>query len=112
MASNSLTVCHSPLIAAGATVGKNTDPELWRRLKVGDRIRLVDLDSLKWNTLHLETKQAYKYLLNRRRPVVVYKVDEDGLPWVSFRSRGKNGRRRHDHMAMNHGGIVIVKPRK
>jgi hypothetical protein len=100
-----------PLNAAGEIVGKKTDPELWRRLRVGDRIRLVDLDSLNWHTLHLETKQAYKYLLNRRRPVTVYKVDEDGLPWVHFRFRGSNGSLRYDSMAMNHGGMVIVKPR-
>jgi hypothetical protein len=86
------------------------DPELWRRLRVGDRIRFVDLGSLKWNILHRETKQAYKYLRKRRRPVTVYKVDEDGLPWVHFRFRDKRGLGRH-YMAMNHGGIVIVKRR-
>lgn len=89
-------------------VRKNTDRELWRTLRIGDRIRLVSLDDLKWDTLHLETKQAYKYLLGRRRPVTVYEIDATGLPWVKFRFRGKDGRIRHDFMAINHGGITIV----
>jgi len=91
-----------------------TDPELWRRLCVGDRIRLVKipLDFLDWPALHLETKQAYRYLLNRRRPVTVWQIDEYGMPWVEFRFRDRSGRLRHDTMAMNHGGIVLVKPRR
>jgi len=93
-------------------MGTQTDPELWRSLRVGDRIRLVTLDSLQWHNLHLETRQAYKYLLNRRRPVTVYEIDDYGLPWVQFRFRMRNGRLRYDFMAMNHGGIAIVKPGK
>jgi hypothetical protein len=87
-------------------------PELWRRLRVGDRIRLVKLDFLNWHTLHIETKQAYKYLLKRRRPLTVYTVDSDGLPWIQFRFRGSRGRLRHDFLAVNHGGLAIVKSRK
>ena len=90
-----------------------TDPELWRQLRVGDRVRLVEipLNFLDWPALHLETKQAYRHLLARRKPVTVYQIDEYGLPWVQFRFRGKNGRMRYDYLAVNHGGIVKVKPR-
>lgn len=90
-----------------------TAPELWRRLRVGDRIRLVEipLDFLDWKALHLETKQAYRYLLKRRRPVTVYQIDEYGLPWVQFRFGRGDGRMRHDFLAMNHGGIALGKPR-
>ncbi len=91
-------------------MGKTTDPDLWRSLRVGDRIRLVEipLDFLDWKSLQLETKQAYKYLLKRRGPVTVYEIDECGMPWVKFQFRGRNGRVRHDYMAMTHGGIVLV----
>lgn len=43
------------------------DPELWRRLRIGDRVRLVRLpkEFFVWSALLPETKQAYKYLLNR-----------------------------------------------
>lgn len=94
-------------------MNRKTDPGLWRRLRVGDRIRLVKipLDFLDWKALHLETKQAYQYLLKRRRPVVVYQIDEYGLPWVQFRFR-RGDRMRHDFLAVNHGGIVIVAPRQ
>jgi hypothetical protein len=90
-----------------------TDPNLWRTLRVGDRLRLVEIprDFLNWDALHLETKQAYEYLLKRRRPVTVYVIDEWGLPWVSFRLRDAEGHKRHESMAMNHGGIVTVSAR-
>jgi hypothetical protein len=95
-------------------MGKKTDIELWRRLRVGDRIRLVEipLNFLDWNSLHPETKQAYRYLVKRRSPVTVYEIDEYGMPWVKFQFRGRNGRVRYDHMAMNHGGVVLVTRRK
>jgi len=90
-----------------------TDPELWRRLRIGDRIRLVaiPLDFLDWKSLHRETKQAYKYLLGRRRPVTVWQIDEYGMPWVLFRFREKNGRIGDNSLAVNHEGIVLVRSR-
>ncbi len=91
-----------------------TDPELWHRLRVGDRIRLVaiPLNFLDWSALHIETKEAYQYLLSRRRPVTVYQIDEYGLPWVHFRFRDKGGYMRRDYLAVNHEGIALVKPRR
>lgn len=91
-----------------------TEPDLWRRLRIGDRIRLAEipLDGLNWGTLHLETKQAYKYLLKRRKPLTVFKIDEYGLPWIRFQFHGSGGRLRYDFLAVNHGGLVAVKPRK
>jgi hypothetical protein len=95
-------------------IGMKESPELWKRLRVGDRVRLVELplDFFNWPRLHPETRQAYKILLKRRTPVAVYQIDEFGMPWVAFRSRRKNGRIRHDWLAVNHGGLAIVKPRK
>jgi hypothetical protein len=89
------------------------EPELWRRLRVGDRIRLLRLptDFFDWRSLHRETKEAYRYLLNRRTPLRVFQIDEYGFPWVEFQFRDKSGKMRHDWMAMNHGGIAIVKAR-
>jgi hypothetical protein len=91
-----------------------TDAALWRRLRVGDRTRLVDipLKFLDRNPVHLETTQAYKYLVKRRRPVSVYEIDEYGMPWVKFQFRARNGRIRHDYMAINHSGIILVKTRQ
>lgn len=68
-------------------------------------------DFFDWPALHRETKEAYRYLLNRRTPVRVFQVDEYGFPWVQFQFRDKGGQIRHDWMAMNHGGIAIVKGR-
>jgi hypothetical protein len=89
----------------------NSEPELWRQLRVGDRIRLVRLptDFFVWPSLWRETKDAYRYLLNRRSPVTVFQIDEYGYPWVAFQFRNKRGKMGYHWMAMNHGGIAIVK---
>jgi hypothetical protein len=92
-----------------------TDPDLWTTLKVGDRVRMVEIPTPSGTFrdwfLHAETRRAYRYLLKRRSPLVVWKLDEYGYPWVRFRFRGKAGRMEHHSMMLNHGGLVIVKPR-
>lgn len=92
----------------------DTNPQLWRTLKVGDRVRLVRIPTefLDWTALLPETKRAYRYLARRRRPLVVWMIDEYGFPWVAFRMRGRSGRTEHHAMAFNHGGLALVKPRR
>jgi hypothetical protein len=87
---------------------EKTDPNLWRRLRLGDRIRVVRFPEF---TMHADTKQAYQYLVGRQRPVTVSNVDEDGMPWIRFRTRDEDGRVSHHGMLINHGGIVLVRPR-
>ena len=97
-----------------------TNPDLWRTLQVGDRVRMVELPTpsgtfREW-PLHAETRRAYRYLLQRTRPLVVCEIDEYGCPWVQFRLCGKQGRankgrmERHS-MMLNHGGLRIVAKR-
>ena len=64
-----------------------------------------------WCTLHRESKRAYKYLVKRRRPLEIYKVDGDGLPWIKFRLRQPNGQVAQHYWAVNHGGLALVKRR-
>jgi len=54
------------------------DTELSQQLRAGDRIRLAEfpLEFRSPAALHLETREAYKYLLNRRGPLTVYMIDE------------------------------------
>jgi hypothetical protein len=90
----------------------NTNPDLWRMLKVGDRVRMVELPTpsgtfREW-PLHADTRRAYRYLLRRTTPLVVCEIDEYGCPWVQFRLRGRNGRMEHHSMMLNHGGLRIV----
>src|SRR5437660_3280918 len=76
--------------------------ESWRKLRVGDRIRLVRLPS-EFNQpgyyLHRETRQVYKRLIERRRPLRVYKIDEWGLPWIRCRFRRKDGSWEYNSLA-------------
>jgi hypothetical protein len=65
-----------------------------RGLKVGDKVRLVHFPTeyLPRLTLHRDTRQLYKYLLSRKRPVRVWQIDDWGLPWIRCQCRGRNGR--------------------
>jgi hypothetical protein len=64
------------------------------QLKVGDRIRLLDVPGKgrPGYYMHSETRRVYKRLLARKRPVRISKIDETGLPWFECRFRRKNGR--------------------
>ncbi len=90
------------------------DPELWRRLKVGDHIRIVHLPdefARVGYQIHRDTLSAYRRVIERRRPLRVYEIDDWGLPWVHFRLRRKNGRWEFHYLAVNHDGLVKVKRR-
>lgn len=89
--------------------------ELWRELQVGDRIRLVEIPKeflQEGYYIHRDTLRVYKKLLARRRSLRIHEIDEGGLPWVHCRFRRKNGRWEHHFLALNHGGLVRVKPRR
>jgi hypothetical protein len=89
--------------------------ELWQTFKVGDRVRVVELPReflVSGAVLHSETRRAYKYLVKRRRPLVVWMIDEYGFPWVKFQFRGRNGRMEYHSMALNHSGIAIANRRR
>jgi hypothetical protein len=89
--------------------------DLWRALKAGDRIRLVEFPpefSGEAYYVHRDTMQVYRKLLSRGRPIRVQKVDENGIPWVECRFRLKDGRWEWHWLAFNHDGLVRVKSRK
>jgi hypothetical protein len=89
-------------------------PQLWRQLRVGDKIRLVEMPSEFRQTgyyVHRDTIAVYKKLLARRRPLRVWQIDRDGLPWIRCWFRRPNGRWEHHYLAVNHSGLVRVKSR-
>ncbi len=89
--------------------------ESWRDLRVGDRIRLVRMPSefdQAGYYLHRDTRRVYKRLIERRRPVRVYEIDEWGLPWIECRFRRKDGWWERHSLAFNHDGWVRVKRRE
>src|SRR5260221_4882930 len=88
--------------------------ESWRNLKVGDKIRLIEIppEFLQEDYfVHRDTMRLYKKLLRNRRAIRICDIDEWGLPWIHCRSRLKNGMTLHEFLAFNHGGWVRVKSR-
>ncbi len=84
----------------------------WRRLRVGDRIRIVRMPSdadTPGNTFLPETRRLYKKLIARGRSLRIYMIDEYGLPWVRCRFRRKNGSWEHHWLAVNDDSWVRVK---
>ncbi|MFT3881513.1 MAG: hypothetical protein QM703_17830 [Gemmatales bacterium] len=94
---------------------KKNSTELWKTLKVGDRIRLVEVPTeffQKGYYIHKDTLRVYKKLQARRRPLRVYQIDEYGFPWVRCMFQRKDGRCEWHYLAFNHSGIAQVKKRK
>lgn len=86
----------------------------WRELRVGDRIRLV-ADPPEWQQpgYHLPpgTRDLWRRLVARRRPLRVYEVDVWGLPWVQCRIGKPGGGWEYHFLAICEGGWVRVRPR-
>jgi hypothetical protein len=91
-----------------------TDPNFWKRLKVGDHVRLVHMPtefSRPGYFVHRDTLRAYRRVIARGRPQRVFKIDACGTPWISFRFRMKNGKWEHLELAVNHDRLVLVRRR-
>ena len=61
-----------------------------RQLQVGDRLRFTSLPE-EWSdpdfTVHSDDLAFMHYLVSRRRPCRVARVDEFGTPWIDARIR-------------------------
>jgi hypothetical protein len=94
-------------------MARNTS-ESWRELRVGDRVRIVQLPSyanLPGRTFHSETRELYERLIARRRSLRIYEVDADGLPWINCRFKLDDGTWEHHYLALNDDSWERVKPR-
>jgi hypothetical protein len=92
-----------------------TDPNLWKRLKVGDRVRLVHMPtefSRPGYLIYPCTLRAYRRVIARRRPQRIFQIDAWGVPWISFRFRMKNGKWEGHWLAVNHDGLVLARHRR
>jgi hypothetical protein len=92
----------------------DTDPNLWKRLKVGDRVRHVHVPtefSRPGYLIYRDTLRAYRRVIARGGPQRIFQIDAWGVPWISFRFRMKNGNWEGHELAVNHDGLVLVRPR-
>jgi hypothetical protein len=88
--------------------------ESFRGLKVGDRVRLVEMPAkyrLGYN-IHRETWQLYKQLLARGRSMRICKIDDWGLPYIYCRFRRKNRGWVHHWFGLDETGWVLVERRR
>ena len=87
-----------------------------RKLKVGDKIRIIALPGagVPVYYLHRETKRAYRILISRRRSLRISRIDEDGLAWYNFRTKRKDGAWEHHFMCItpDDDNWVAVKQRR
>jgi hypothetical protein len=88
--------------------------EPWRSLRVGDMVRIVRMPSevdASGYVFPRMTRQLYKRLIERKRPVRVCEVAY-GAPWISCRFRRKDGRGEYHSLAIDDDSWVRVKHRK
>jgi hypothetical protein len=89
--------------------------EPWRTLRIGDLVRIVRIPSgvdEHGYVFHKDTHRLYEKLIERRRPVRVYEIDEWGGPWISCRFRDKRGCWEYHSLCIDDDSWVRVKHRK
>jgi len=85
--------------------------EPWRKLKIGDRIRIVRMPSDE-PVMHAETRRLFKQLIARNRPSRIFWIDEYKHPWIQCRIRQKDGSYKLNWLAVNDDSWVLVRHRK
>jgi hypothetical protein len=86
--------------------------EEWRKLKVGDRVRVVRMPSgvdEPGYTFHRDTRKLYKRLIARGYTQRISKIDPRGVPWIECRFRLPDGRWEYHSLALNDDLWVLVK---
>lgn len=85
-----------------------TDENLWRELQVGDRVQFVHFPcefSDDEYTMHDETREAYRHLIETNAILTISKLDDDGYPWVSFEIADQQNQVEYHSLMLNHDGI-------
>ncbi|HKB05967.1 MAG TPA: hypothetical protein VKD90_27480 [Gemmataceae bacterium] len=89
--------------------------QAWRRLRIGDRIRVVRMPSDADATDYFfapETRRLYRKLIARGRSLRIFQIDEHGLPWVACRFHRRDGSWEHHWLAVNDDSWVPVRRRR
>ena len=82
--------------------------ELWRSLIRGDRVRVVAWPpELTKETMHAETTEFYRWLIDTKSVLNIVRIDEWGLPWGAL-WRMVDGAKHYEAVALNHGGLELV----
>ena len=85
------------------------------RIRAGDFIRIVRLPGAfdePGYRVHPDTRRVFRRLLRRGRPLRVFDVDRQGLPWVRCQFRGRDGRWIYHSLAVEPDAWVKVRKQK
>ena len=88
--------------------------EPWQSLRVGDRIRIVRMPSgvdAPGYVFPACTRRLYERLIERGRPVRIFEITENGLPWIQCRFKMPDGNWEWHYLAVNDDSWVRVRHR-
>ena len=81
--------------------------DLWRTLKIGDRIRVVEWPKeLSEERMHQDTHDVYRWLIDTGGVLTIVKIDEWGLPQGEIR-RVIDGEMQWEFLLLNHSGLEL-----
>lgn len=80
--------------------------ELWRSLRIGDRVRVIAWPP-ELHTLHPETEEVYRWLIETGSVLTIRRMDHLGLPEGEV-YRTVDGSRQAEYLLLNHGGLQLV----
>ncbi len=89
--------------------------EPWESLRVGDRIRIVQMPSgvdAPGYVFSRCTRWLYEKLIERGRSLRIAEIDEYGLPWIHCRFRQADQTWEHHFLAVNDDSWVQVRHRR
>lgn len=91
----------------------NSNLEPWRKLKVGDRVRIVKIPSIfsdpNTNLLNAqETLGLYQTLIDLRIILEIDEIDEFGHPWISYDVTDDDGEVTSHGLALNDDSWELV----
>lgn len=82
--------------------------ELWRTLKVGDKVRVVSWPpELQQDLLHEDTRTFYEWLIETQSVLRISEIDSFGLPYGDL-WKTVDGKRYYEKVIVNHGGLELI----
>jgi len=87
------------------------DPELWKRLHLGDRVRVIHFPTFE-GCLHDDTKAVYEWLVESAHVLTIERlefVDGQAYPWSDEFEPNLTGIEEQFHWLMlNHDGLELA----
>lgn len=73
-----------------------------KNLKIGDKIKILSIPEPHDNYyLHRETRDIYEKIIKRNKPVKIYDIDKDGIPWFYCKFKKKDGTWHHHYLSVD-----------